>query len=138
MGVDRRGARVHQSYTVPHAGEDGDYRVYRAPETVRFERHCAGRHRLSGAGIHTARIRGRASTRARRRLRAPRRGANPRHLIGMRLVALAVDSGTSAAGSHWSVRMRARSTGGVHVGAEHAHYDSNPARGVGGEAPVSR
>ena len=27
--------------TVPRAGEDGDYRVYRAPETVRCERHCA-------------------------------------------------------------------------------------------------
>ena len=26
---------------VPRAGEGGDYRVYRAPETVRCERHCA-------------------------------------------------------------------------------------------------
>ena len=26
---------------VPAVGQDEDYRVYRAPETIRFERHCA-------------------------------------------------------------------------------------------------
>lgn len=25
----------------PNAGEDGDYRVYQAPDTIRFDRHCA-------------------------------------------------------------------------------------------------
>ena len=116
---------------VPRAGEDGDHRVYRAPETIRFDRHCADAtaHQVQAyAQLESEDGRARVLAVVYARHDAVRIDDI---FIGMRLVALGVDAGTSGAGAHWSVRMEARSTGGIHVGAEHAHYDSNPARGVG-------
>ena len=55
--------------------------------------------------------------------------------IGLRLVALRIGAGDGAAHAHWSMRMEARSAGGGYVGAEHAAYDSNPARGEGERRP---
>ena len=113
------------------AGQDSGNRIYRALETIRFERHCANAeaHRVQAyAKLESHGGRARALVLAYARHDAVRRGDV---LIGLRLVALRVRAGEETADERWSVRLNARSARGNYVGAEHAHYDSNPARGEG-------
>ena len=116
-------------------GEDGDYRVYLAPDTIRFERHCADAeaHRVQAWAEF-----GSEDGHARSLVLAYARHDPVRRddiFIGLRLVALRVGAGEGAAHAHWSMRMEARSAGGGYIGAEHATYDSNPARGEGERRP---
>ena len=113
------------------AGDDGGHRPYRAQETVRFERHCANAeaYRVQAwAELASEDARARALVLAYARHDAVRRDDI---FIGLRLVALRLDAGESAAGSSWSLRMEARSATGLYVGAQHTHYDAVPARGEG-------
>ena len=116
----------------PTEGEDGDYRVYRATDTIRFERHCANAEAYqvqawAELGSEGGRVRALVLIYARHD--AVRRDDI---FIGFRLVALHMGAGEGAAHAPWSIRMEARSAGGGYVGVEHAAYDSNPARGEGG------
>ena len=115
----------------PAADEDDAYRVYSAAETIRFERHCANAeaHRVQAyAELESEDGGARALVLAYARHDAVRRDDI---FLGLRLVGLRVEAGEGGAGSDWSVRMEARSAGGDYVGAEHAHYDANPAHGEG-------
>ena len=109
--------------SAPAAGEDGEYRVYRASETIRFERHCANAeaHRVQAyAELESE------DGRVRARHDAVRRDDI---FIGLRLVALRVRAGETKAGAAWSMRVEARSATGLYVGAQHTHYDAVPSRG---------
>ena len=117
------------------AGEDGDYRVYRAADTIRFERHCADAeaHQVQAwteLGSEDGRVRALVLAYARH---DPVRRDDI--FIGLRLVALHLGAVEGVAHAHWSMRVETRSAGGGYVGAEHATYDSNPARGEGERRP---
>ena len=119
----------------PTEGEDGDYRVYRATDTIRFERHCANAEAYqvqAWAELGSEGVRVRALVLTYARHDAVRRDDI---FIGFRLVALHMGAGEGAAHAPWSMRMEASSTGGGYVGVEHAAYDSNPARGEGERRP---
>ena len=76
----------------PVAGEAGDHHVYRAPETIRFERHCANAeaHRVQAyAELVSGDARARALVLAYARHDAVRRDDI---FVGIRLVALRVES----------------------------------------------
>ena len=119
------------AFADPASGEAGQHRVYRAAETIRFERHCANAeaHRVQAyAELASERGRARALVLAYARHDAVRRDDI---FIGLRLVALRIEAGEGGASTRWSMRLEAQSAGGAFVGTEHAHYDSNPARGEG-------
>ena len=113
------------------AGGSGESGVYRASETIHFERHCADAEALRVQayaelepedGLARALVLGYARHDAVRRDDV---------FIGLRLVALRVRAGETKAGAAWSMRMEARSATGLYVGAQHTHYDAVPARGEG-------
>ena len=111
------------------AGEQTAHRVYRALETIRFERKCADAepHQVQAyaeLGSEDGRVR--ALVLAYTRHDAVRRDDI---FIGARLVAMRIEAGKDSAGAAFSLRMEARSAAARHVGTEHSHYDSNPARG---------
>ena len=115
----------------PAPGQDANFRVYRAPETIHFERHCADAeaYRVQAyAELESEDGLARALVLAYARHDAVRRDDV---FIGLRLVALRVRAGETEAGAAWSMRMEARSATGLYVGAQHTHYDANPARGEG-------
>ena len=113
------------------AGEGGEHRVYQARDTIRFERHCANAeaYRVQ-AYAELASDQGRAGALV---LAYARHDAVRRDdiFIGLRLVALRIEAEEDGADSYWSMRLEARGAAGGFAGTEHAHYDSNPARGQG-------
>ena len=142
-GMGRDGANAARRWTwgacalacaivaAPASGEEGGHRVYRAPDVIRFERHCANAeaYRVQAyAELSSEHGRARALVLAYVRHDAVRRDDI---FVGLRLVALRVEAGEDGADSHWSMRLEVRSRGGGFAGTEHAHYDSNPARGEG-------
>ena len=115
----------------PAPGQDANYRVYRAPDTIHFERHCADAEAYqvqAYAELESEDGLARALVLAYARHDAVRRDDV---FIGLRLVALRVRAGEAKAGAAWSMRMEARSATGLYVGAKHTHYHANPARGEG-------
>ena len=115
----------------PATGGNGDYGVYRASETIDFERHCADAeaYRVQAyAELESEDRLARTLVLAYARQDAVRRNDV---FIGLRLVALRVRAGETKAGAAWSMRMEARSATGLYVGAQHTHYDAVPARGQG-------
>lgn len=125
------GAAVLGSVIVAAPAWGEDYRVYRAAESVRFERHCASAeaYRVQAfAELGSEDDRARALVLAYARHDAVHRDDI---FVGLRLVALRVEGGEENAGASWSMRTEARSATGLYIGAEHSHYDSNPARGEG-------
>ena len=113
------------------AGGSGESGVYRASETIHFERHCADAEALrvqAYAELEPEDGLARALVLAYARHDAVRRDDI---FIGLRLVALRVRAGETKAGTAWSMRMEARSATGLYVGAQHTHYDAVPARGQG-------
>ena len=113
------------------SSEELDFRTYRAHETIRFERQCADEtaHRVQAyAEFESEDGRARALVLAYARHDAVRRDEI---FIGLRLVALRLNAGEESANRSWSVRMEASTATVGHVGLEHTHFDSNPARGEG-------
>ena len=120
---------------VPAAAEQSGHRVFRAAETIRFERKCADAtpHQVQAfAELESEDTRARALVLVYTRHDAVRRDDI---FIGIRLVALRIDTGEAGALGDWSLRMEAQSPNVHHVGAEHTHYDSNPASGEGVRRP---
>ena len=134
MKWSTRGAAALACVLVAGSSAADEHRVYRAHDTIRFERHCADAvaHRVQAwARIESEDSRAHALVLAYARHHPVRQDDI---FIGLRLFALRVDAGKGAAQAHWSVRMEAHGTGS-YVGAEHTSYDSNPAPGEGERRP---
>ena len=105
------------------------HQVFRAMQTVRFEHRCAdAEHQVRRAGLGR---RTRPSTCA--HLREARHGRQEEIVIGARLVAMRIESGS--AGVMWSVSLEARTAAGRHIGVRQSHYFCCPARGEGRRRP---
>ena len=116
---------------MPVGAEESEHRVFRTDETVRFVRKCADAtaHQVQAyAELQSGDGRAHALVQVYARHDAVRRGET---FIGARLVALRIEAGVAGVGAPWSLRLEARAARGAYVGAEHTHYDSNPARGEG-------
>ena len=102
-------------------------------QTVRFEHRCADAepHRVQAyaeMGSEDGRARALVLVYARRGLE---RG-NDVH-VGVRLVAMRLDAGRT--GAKWSVRLEAGTASDRHIGHDHSHYVSFPARGEARRRP---
>ena len=124
-----------ESGAAEDTGEASGYRIYRALDTVRFERHCADAEAYqvqAWAELRSANGRARALVRAYARHDPVRRNDI---FIGLRLVGLRIEAGEGPVRSHWSIRMEAHGAGGTYVDVEHSGYDSNPSRDEGEHRP---
>ena len=107
----------------PVPGQDATYRVYRAPDTIQFERHCAD--------AEAYRVQAYAELESEDGLARALVLAYARHDAVRRDDVFIGRAGEANAGAAWAMRMEARSASGGYVGAEHPAYDANPARGEG-------
>ena len=124
-----------ESIAAENAGEASGYRIYRALDMIRFERHCADAeaHQVQAwAELRSVNGRARALVRAYARHDPVRRNDI---FVGLRLVGLRIEAGEVAIHSNWTMRMEAHGAGGTYVDVEHSGYDSNPARGEGEHHP---